>query len=48
VPEPIRPTRFFEEGYSQVAHFADPDGNEFYIIELRAQWQKYAPDAAAA
>jgi predicted enzyme related to lactoylglutathione lyase len=38
----------FEDGYSQVAHFADPDGNEFYIIELRAEWQKYAPDASAA
>jgi predicted enzyme related to lactoylglutathione lyase len=38
----------FEEGFSRAAHFADPDGNEFYIIELRAEWQKYAPNSAAA
>lgn len=38
----------FEDGSSRIAHFADPDGNEFYIIELRAEWQKYAPNASAA
>lgn len=38
----------FQDGYSRIANFADPDGNEFYIIELRADWQKYAPNASAA
>jgi len=38
----------FEDGFSRAAHFADPDGNEFYIIELSAEWQKYAPSASAA
>lgn len=38
----------FEDGFSRIAHFTDPDGNEFYIIEFRAQWQKYAPNASAA
>jgi predicted enzyme related to lactoylglutathione lyase len=38
----------FEDGFSRVAHFADPDGSEYYIIELRAEWQKYAPNASAA
>lgn len=38
----------FEDGSSRVAHFADPDGNEFYVIELRAEWQKYAPKSSAA
>jgi predicted enzyme related to lactoylglutathione lyase len=38
----------FEDGSSRIANFADPDGNEFYVIELRAEWQKYAPNASAA
>jgi predicted enzyme related to lactoylglutathione lyase len=38
----------FEDGSSRIAHFSDPDGNEFYIIELRAEWRKYAPNASAA
>lgn len=38
----------FEDGSSRLAHFTDPDGNEFYIIELRAEWQKYGPNASAA
>jgi predicted enzyme related to lactoylglutathione lyase len=38
----------FQDGYSRVAHFADPDGNEFYIIELKSEWQEYAPNASAA
>jgi predicted enzyme related to lactoylglutathione lyase len=38
----------FEDGSSRIANFADQDGNEFYVIELRAEWQKYAPNASAA
>lgn len=38
----------FQDGSSRIAYFADPDGNEFYIIELQAEWQKYAPNASAA
>lgn len=38
----------FQDGSSRIAYFADPDGNEFYIIELEADWQKYAPNASAA
>jgi predicted enzyme related to lactoylglutathione lyase len=38
----------FEDGSSRAAHFSDPDGNEFYVIELRAEWQKYAPNSSAA
>jgi predicted enzyme related to lactoylglutathione lyase len=37
----------FQDGYSRIAYFADPDGNEFYIIELKSEWQEYAPNAAA-
>lgn len=38
----------FQEGASRVAHCTDPDGNEFYIIELRAEWQQYAPGRSVA
>jgi predicted enzyme related to lactoylglutathione lyase len=38
----------FDDGSSRSAHFSDPDGNEFYVIELRAEWQKYAPQVSAA
>ncbi len=38
----------FEDGSSHIAHFTDPDGNEFYIIELRAEWKNYGPNATAA
>ena len=38
----------FQEGPSRVAHFVDPDGNEFYIIELRAEWKQYAPGRSVA
>lgn len=37
-----------DEGSSRVAHFADPDGNEFYVIELSAEWRKYAPQSSVA
>jgi predicted enzyme related to lactoylglutathione lyase len=36
-----------EDGSSRVANFADPDGNEFYLIELSAEWREYAPNASA-
>jgi predicted enzyme related to lactoylglutathione lyase len=36
------------DGSSRVAHFEDPDGNEFYIIELSAEWQKYTPKSSVA
>jgi predicted enzyme related to lactoylglutathione lyase len=35
-----------EDGFSRAAHFEDPDGNELYIIELAAEWSKYAPSDA--
>jgi predicted enzyme related to lactoylglutathione lyase len=38
----------FDDGSSRIADFLDPDGNEFYFIELRAEWRKYAPNASAA
>jgi predicted enzyme related to lactoylglutathione lyase len=38
----------FEDGSSKIAYFCDEDGNEFYMIELLAEWQKYAPKVPAA
>lgn len=38
----------FEDNASRIAYFADPDGNEFYINELRAEYRKYAPGENAA
>jgi predicted enzyme related to lactoylglutathione lyase len=37
----------FQDGYSRIAYFADPDGNEFYMIELKSEWQERGPDASA-
>jgi predicted enzyme related to lactoylglutathione lyase len=37
----------FQDGYSRIAYFADPDGNEFYMIELMSEWQERGPDASA-
>jgi predicted enzyme related to lactoylglutathione lyase len=37
-----------DEGSSRVAHFEDPDGNELYIIELSAQWQRQTPRSSVA
>lgn len=38
----------FQDGYSRIAYFADPDGNEYYMIELKSEWQERGPEASAA
>ncbi len=37
-----------EDNASRIAYFEDPDGNELYLNELRAEYRKYAPGANAA
>lgn len=32
----------------RIANFGDPDGNELYLAEVRADYQKYKPGATAA
>lgn len=40
--------QIFQDGYSRIAYFADPDGNEFYMIELKGEWKESGSDASAA
>jgi predicted enzyme related to lactoylglutathione lyase len=37
----------FEDNASWIVYFEDPDGNEFYLNELKAEYKKYQPGAAA-
>jgi predicted enzyme related to lactoylglutathione lyase len=38
----------FQDDTSRIVYFADADGNEFYFIELSADWSKYSPKSSAA
>ncbi len=37
-----------EDNASRIAYLEDPEGNELYLNELRAEYRKYAPGATAA
>ncbi len=42
------PGGILEDKASRIAYLEDPDGNELYLSELRAEYRKYAPGATAA